>query len=268
MALIECPECGKQISDKADTCVNCGIRISQNRCTRCGKNFPPEVRFCPYDGAAVESSSNDISSVSYRNQGSDNHLNRYPKTGLSDRIFAAIIDLLIVAILYLPFYFIGKTGGSDQPSYRLLMVLFLIPFVYSIWKDGFGKGQSWGKRLIGLMVVDINSNLPCSNLRSIARSFVQILLFVPILYIVISLKSNHLILNEQQLEIWGEFTETIVAILIFGLGCVSLIIEPLMVILSKDGRRLGDYFAGTQVIRRSDFKIIVEPSKSDPITFG
>ena len=28
MALIKCPECGKEISDKAEICINCGIKIS------------------------------------------------------------------------------------------------------------------------------------------------------------------------------------------------------------------------------------------------
>lgn len=29
MALIKCPECGKEISDKAKTCINCGFPIKQ-----------------------------------------------------------------------------------------------------------------------------------------------------------------------------------------------------------------------------------------------
>ena len=29
MALIKCPECGKEISDKADICVNCGMKIAE-----------------------------------------------------------------------------------------------------------------------------------------------------------------------------------------------------------------------------------------------
>ena len=29
MALIKCPECGKEISDKAEICVNCGIKIAE-----------------------------------------------------------------------------------------------------------------------------------------------------------------------------------------------------------------------------------------------
>lgn len=33
MALITCPECGKQISDKADACVGCGYPIRKNKNT-------------------------------------------------------------------------------------------------------------------------------------------------------------------------------------------------------------------------------------------
>lgn len=29
MALIKCPECGKEISDKASSCINCGFPLSQ-----------------------------------------------------------------------------------------------------------------------------------------------------------------------------------------------------------------------------------------------
>ena len=29
MALIKCPECGKEISDKADVCIGCGFPLSK-----------------------------------------------------------------------------------------------------------------------------------------------------------------------------------------------------------------------------------------------
>lgn len=35
MALIKCPECGKEVSDKADSCPECGYPISR-------KSAPPE----------------------------------------------------------------------------------------------------------------------------------------------------------------------------------------------------------------------------------
>lgn len=31
MALINCPECGKEISDQAETCPNCGIALKRKR---------------------------------------------------------------------------------------------------------------------------------------------------------------------------------------------------------------------------------------------
>ncbi|CAK7025569.1 zinc ribbon domain-containing protein [Saezia sanguinis] len=33
MALINCPECNKEVSDKAETCPNCGIKINTNTTT-------------------------------------------------------------------------------------------------------------------------------------------------------------------------------------------------------------------------------------------
>ena len=34
MALIKCPECGKEISDKAASCPNCGFPITQGNVTQ------------------------------------------------------------------------------------------------------------------------------------------------------------------------------------------------------------------------------------------
>lgn len=41
MALINCPECGKEISDKADNCINCGFPL---------KEYFEEKEVCPYCG--------------------------------------------------------------------------------------------------------------------------------------------------------------------------------------------------------------------------
>ena len=39
MALIKCPECGKDISDKADKCINCGCPVSEMV-----HSVPPELK--------------------------------------------------------------------------------------------------------------------------------------------------------------------------------------------------------------------------------
>ncbi len=64
MALISCPECGKEISDKAASCPNCGspINDSANKkfCQHCGASIDKECVVCPKCGKQVgELSGND-----------------------------------------------------------------------------------------------------------------------------------------------------------------------------------------------------------------
>lgn len=49
MAIIKCPECGHQVSDRAPVCPSCGVEIAGNieKCTKCGEVFFREEHFCP-----------------------------------------------------------------------------------------------------------------------------------------------------------------------------------------------------------------------------
>jgi len=49
MAIIKCPECGRQISDKAPVCPNCGVEIAGKiiRCPQCGEVYFNNQEFCP-----------------------------------------------------------------------------------------------------------------------------------------------------------------------------------------------------------------------------
>lgn len=38
MALIKCPECGKEISDKSDKCIHCGFPLTETKNTVCNIN--------------------------------------------------------------------------------------------------------------------------------------------------------------------------------------------------------------------------------------
>ena len=61
MALISCPECGKQISDKASSCPHCGCSLGKPtlqvkespRCSNCGFQLSEGVSYCPKCGAKV-----------------------------------------------------------------------------------------------------------------------------------------------------------------------------------------------------------------------
>jgi len=49
MAIIKCPECGHQISDKAPVCPSCGVEIAGKvtKCPNCGEVYFKEQEMCP-----------------------------------------------------------------------------------------------------------------------------------------------------------------------------------------------------------------------------
>ncbi|MCE4122468.1 zinc ribbon domain-containing protein [Prevotella copri] len=49
MAIIKCPECGRQISDKAPTCPSCGVEIAGKitKCPNCGEIYFSNLEMCP-----------------------------------------------------------------------------------------------------------------------------------------------------------------------------------------------------------------------------
>lgn len=53
MALIKCPECGKEISDKAKSCPNCGAPVAKKFCQHCGEQIDQECVVCPKCGKQV-----------------------------------------------------------------------------------------------------------------------------------------------------------------------------------------------------------------------
>ncbi len=50
MAIIKCPECGHQISEKATVCPSCGVEIAGKitKCVRCGEVYFKDVGLCPH----------------------------------------------------------------------------------------------------------------------------------------------------------------------------------------------------------------------------
>lgn len=58
MALVKCPECGKEISDKAKACIHCGYEPERNVelivCEECGKEIPIHSKECMNCGCPVK----------------------------------------------------------------------------------------------------------------------------------------------------------------------------------------------------------------------
>lgn len=62
MAIIKCPECGHQISDKAPVCPNCGVEIAGKiiKCPFCGEVYLKDEETCPHCHKAMPNGIDDI----------------------------------------------------------------------------------------------------------------------------------------------------------------------------------------------------------------
>ena len=61
MALIKCPSCGAEISERAVACPHCGIQLAAkaheeatNICQECGRALSEDIEACPFCGCPVE----------------------------------------------------------------------------------------------------------------------------------------------------------------------------------------------------------------------
>ena len=110
-------------------------------------------------------------------------MNQYSKPSYGKRVAAYTVDYFISLVLASPFVilfvmldaFIAKPQGNDNLSGLLLALtmisLFFIMIGYFLLRDGMRKG-SYGKRWLGLMVVDEKSNQPCGYGKSLLRNFI------------------------------------------------------------------------------------------------
>ena len=158
----------------------------------------------------------------YRSVGTNQ---RFLKASLGNRFLAALFDGLITIGLSIPAIIFFVLGMSKVDSYSdkdeafglfiIAFLFYLIPIVYNFIKDGLGQGQSWGKKALDLMVVNLDNNTHCDKGKSFFRNFIS----------------------------------GLVAIIPF----VGWLIEPIMVLVTEDGRKLGDKAANTQVIDKKNF---------------
>lgn len=139
----------------------------------------------------------------------------YKKANLTNRFIAHIIDAAIMV------------GG---------MFLFYVPgIVYAFIKDGLMNGQSIGKKMMGIMVINVDTNEPCSILNSAGRQLPMLILSAIIG--IISMKSN------------GEDN---VGIVIVFIG-ISILILDIVLISGEKGMTIKDFLSGTQVINVADY---------------
>lgn len=72
MAMIQCKECSKEISDQAETCPNCGCPTNKKSnsenvktmfCRECGQKIPETSKSCPRCGYEFKSNIENIQQI-------------------------------------------------------------------------------------------------------------------------------------------------------------------------------------------------------------
>lgn len=221
------------------------------KCVICKKSYTNGAKFCPNDGGQIklddkilnllnvvvpptpkieEQKSNYRETQSFSSLESTYQVPKtYNKASLGKRLWAYILDGLITTALFLPSIFFlfdffrevfmyGDYGGYNIASSEKLIfgiILLILPIRYALIKDGIGEGQSYGKSAVDLMVINVNTNEPCTKWNSAGRN---------ILYSIIC-----------------------------GIPYVGYLIEIIMIFANPEGRKLSDLGAGTQVINKSDY---------------
>jgi uncharacterized RDD family membrane protein YckC len=144
---------------------------------------------------------------------------RYVKAPFGTRLLAYIVDGIVslgtVALAVATVVFTNLPKDNKFAAVAVIAASVLWTIYYSFTKDGREGGQSIGKEMLNLMVVNTTTNQPCTTGESALRALVLFALnLVPV---------------------------------------VGWLIEPIFALADPDGRRLGDKAANTQVIRTSDY---------------
>jgi hypothetical protein len=117
MAMIKCPECGEEVSDKAKKCIHCGkilIEEPKKICSDCGKEVDVNATECPYCGCPIEEEKKDNISVPT--------VSEKPKKDLK-KVIIPIVVSVIVAIIGLVIYNVKvvqpkKIAAENKATYE------------------------------------------------------------------------------------------------------------------------------------------------------
>ena len=129
MALIKCPECGKDVSDRADVCIHCGYPLSSpviQFCVDCGYKLDENQDVCPICGCPKETIESINESIKGKTQ--DKVLVEEETTITSDfpspvytseepEVNRNLIVAVIVIILFLMVMLVGNKRPQSTVMY-------------------------------------------------------------------------------------------------------------------------------------------------------
>ena len=128
MAIIKCPECGHQVSDKAATCPSCGVGIAGNitTCPECGEIVFKDLTLCPNCHCPLIQDSSTTVSGNSRNgtekddvTGDSDSKTKAPQsasTGKSKKSYTpwGVSFIIALAIVFVGLYFYKSTQIKNE----------------------------------------------------------------------------------------------------------------------------------------------------------
>ncbi len=107
--------------------------------------------------------------------------------GFGSRCIAAIIDYFILFIVLFVFTYLSAPAYRDMSGTWAVAVFSLIQFIivtfYHLLFELFWNGQTPGKRLLGIRVIQSNG-MPLTVSGAIIRNLLRLFDFLPLLYVV------------------------------------------------------------------------------------
>lgn len=108
MAMIKCPECGQEISDKAKKCVHCGKILIEDKpatkiCSDCGKENPIDATECVHCGCPFEEEKKDEQFVA-ESVPVQTPIETKPKKNIAKIVIPIVVIVVLGAIIGLIVY--------------------------------------------------------------------------------------------------------------------------------------------------------------------
>ena len=225
MIMSHCPQCGTPLGEKQKFCHNCGCDVINQTIDDFTDKFDNE-RAADEIKTRVAEHENVYINEKWDNEPQE----QVVRADRGKRFMAMILDMTFTFIIGLPAMVLAmmammNTGlfpalfnnGIVQTNtifilyYFISILLCIPPLIYPFIKDGMKNGQSFGKRLMGIRVISLDDGTPCTYARAAIRQLISLLLC--------------------------------------NVAFIGYIIEPLIVLIDDDGRRIADRIANTFVVQ-------------------
>lgn len=138
MAMINCPECGREISDQAVTCPHCGTPIKKEDkkfCQHCGETIDKDCIVCPKCGKQVEELKGSGKNIIINNSSSASAAASANATAVvagmnmispKSRLVALLLCFFLGVFAIHRFY-VGKIGTA------ILMIALMLTGIGEVW---------------------------------------------------------------------------------------------------------------------------------------